>query len=85
MKNSSAHLKGISKKNVKSAGVISQKPLALAVSIALISTWHYAALEPVAHSSSWWNNFVGREEGQGQVTHHSAFPPWTQYAPQREN
>lgn len=51
IKNSSAHLKGISKKNVKSAGVISQKPLALAVSIALISTWHYAAREPVAHSS----------------------------------
>lgn len=51
IKNSSAHLKGISKKNVKSAWVISQKPLALAVSIALIFMWHYAAREPASHSS----------------------------------
>lgn len=73
-------MKGIGKKNEKSAGAISQKPPALTVCTALVCfvTLCWAVTDSVANFTLLGgNNFVGRKEGRGQDAYHSAFPSWT--------
>lgn len=81
VKHSSVHLKGVGKKNVRSAGPTSPEPPAL--------RWHGTCLPRDSVQGRDWvcgtSSSLLVEWFCGQDVHHSAFRLWTSGAPEREN